>query len=248
MATDANRIMKRVLFHYPILNVGGAEKSTLRMITALADRDWDVTLVLTTGGGNLEPEVDPRVRLVRLRPLACGHKFLAARGLSSKIRELPDLFCYSVMRCIGAIRQLPFLWRQYDAAALLLMGTPSTFLRRVVRANVKVIWVRNDLNGADPTGQVTAGLRSAASDIDIFVCVSEVSRQALVDAVPEAQGKEAVVYNLLRPDEMRARADENFSVPDKPSNNCSCDTQCMSPKRASERAKTDGTCLSRTKR
>lgn len=198
--------MKRVLFHYPILNVGGAEKSSLRMIKALCDRGWDVTLVLTTGGGALEPEVDPRVKLVRLRPRAYGHRFAQAHGAMAKLRALPDLLGYGAMRLIGGLRMLPFLFRRYDAAAVLLMGTPSGFVRKVVRADTRAIWIRNDLSGADPTGRVAQALSAAADRIDHFICVSDVSRRSLLQAVPEAAGKAVVVYNILDPDRMRGMA------------------------------------------
>ncbi len=197
---------KRVLFHYPILNVGGAEKSSLRMIRGLCDRGWQVTLVLTTGGGALEPEIDPRAIVIRLRPRAFGDRFKAARGGISKLRALPDLLGYGAMRVIGAARMVPFLFRRYDAAAVLLMGTSSRFVRSVVRARTRAIWIRSDLSGADPTGRVTTALRSAAADIDIFICVSEVSRKSLVEAVPEAREKDVVIYNILDADTIRALA------------------------------------------
>jgi len=196
--------MKSVLFHYPVLNVGGAEKSTLRMIRALCDRGWNVTLVLTTAGGALEPEIDPRVTVVRLRPRAFGRRFTTARGPVAIVGALPDLVAYGAMRLIGALRMLPFLFRRYDAAAVLLMGTPSDFVRKIVRARVRAIWIRNDLSAADPTGRVTSALREAAQDIDYFLCVSEVSRKSLARAVPEAHGKDLVIYNILDAATMRA--------------------------------------------
>lgn len=198
---------KRVLLHYPTLGVGGAEKSSLRMIRALCDRGWDVTLVLTTGGGALEAEVDPRVRVIRLRPRAYGVRFSRARG-GLRLAALPDLMAYGAMRLIGAARALPFRFRHYDAAVALLMGMSSQFIRRGVRARTRAVWIRNDLAGADPTGQVSAALAQAAPEIDHFICVSEVSRQSLVDRVPAARDKAVVVYNILAPEEMRTRADE----------------------------------------
>lgn len=197
---------RSVLFHYSFLSIGGAEKSSLRMIKALCDRSWDVTLVLTTGGGVLEPEVDPRVKLVRLRPRSYGNRFARARGTVAKLRALPDLMGYGAMRLIGGLRMLPFLFRRYDAAAVLLMGTPSGFVRKVVRARTRAIWIRNDLSGADPTGRVAKALRSAADGIDHFICVSDVSRRSLEQQVPEAKGKAVVVYNILDPDRMREMA------------------------------------------
>lgn len=201
-------LMRSVLFHYTSLNPGGAEMSTLRMMKALADRGWQITLVLTTGGGALEGAIDPRVRVVRLRPRAFGQYFLTARSSAARVRALPDLLGYALMRGIGVARMLPFFFRRYDAAAVLLMGTPSGFVRRVVRADVKIQWIRNDLSGADPTGRVAAALSRAEQGLHYFVCVSEVARRALVAAVPTAAAKAVVIYNILDADTMRARARE----------------------------------------
>lgn len=199
---------RTVLFHFPTLNVGGAEKSSLRMMRALCDRGWSVTLVLTTGGGALEPEIDPRVGVVRLRPRSFGGRFVSARGAGGKLRALPDLLGYAAMRLIGIMRMIPFLFRRYDAAAVLLTGTSSAFVRRIVRARVRAVWIRNDLSQADHSGRATAALRKAANDLDYFICVSEVSRKSLVTAVPEADDKDVVIYNILDADRMVAMAGE----------------------------------------
>lgn len=200
--------MKRLLFHYPVFNTGGAEMSSLRMMKALADRGWDITLVLTTGGGALESSVDSRVRVVPLRPRAFGDRFLVRFGLIRDPGAWLDLLGYVLMRAIGTARMLPFLFRRYDAAAMLLVCKSTLFLRYFVRANIKVQWIRNDLSGADPTGKLTAVLTRAAPWIDHFVCVSEVTKHGLISAVPAAVGKTEVIYNILDAATMRSRAQD----------------------------------------
>lgn len=205
MAADTSDSMKTALFHYPILNVGGAEKSTLRMIKALADRGWSVTLVLTTGGGALEPEIDPRVRVVRLRPRACGHRFTMARGLAARVRALPDLFCYAVMRMIGALRMLPFLWHRYDAAVVGIHSTSSWFIRMIVRTKKRIHWIRNDLHGVDPDLVMSDALAQSDSKIDLYVCVAQSAYASLTERLPQVAEKSVVLYNILDPDTMLAR-------------------------------------------
>ena len=63
---------KKILFHYSVLNVGGAENSLLRMMRLLADHGWEVELVLSVAGGKLEPRVDPRVKVTHLRTKLLG--------------------------------------------------------------------------------------------------------------------------------------------------------------------------------
>ena len=195
---------KTLLLHYPILNTGGAEVSSLRMMKALADRGWNITLVVTTGGGAMEPLVDRRVRIVRLRPRAYGDHFLRARDAFARLRAVPDLIAYAAMRGVGALRMIPLLLREYDAAAVLLHSTSPWFVTRLVRARTRLQWIRTDLNGADPEGQVAARLRRALPRIDHFVCVSGTALRSLVAAVPEAADKASVIYNILDVTSMRA--------------------------------------------
>jgi len=202
---------RRVLFHYPVLNMGGAEMSSLRLMKALADRDWDVTLVVTTGGGNLEPRLDPRIRLIPLRPKGRGHRFSAASGFAARLRALPDLLAYGVQRLIGEVRALGFLTRRYDAAATLLHGTSTAFVRRRVRAGRRLHFIRNDLSLADPTGATTEAISKAEPEIDAYVCVSQVARASLVKAVPATAPKAHVIHNILDPGIMRRRMTEGVA-------------------------------------
>lgn len=195
---------RTLLLHYPVLNTGGAEMSSLRMMKALADRGWDITLVVTTGGGSLEHLVDPRVRIVRLRPRASGDVFLRARGVAARLRALPDLASYALSRIIGALRMVPLALRRYDAAAVLLHSTSPWLVSRVVRARTRLHWIRNDLRGVDPDGRIAARLRQALPRIDHFVCVSGTAFHSLVAAIPEAASRASVIYNILDANAMRA--------------------------------------------
>lgn len=202
---------RTALFHYPVLNLGGAEMSSLRLMAGLADRGWDITLVVTTGGGRLEGALDPRVRLYPLRPRSFGARFKAARTSSGRMRELPDLLAYLASALLGELRALALLARRYDAAATLLHGTSTRLLRKRVRAARRLHFIRNDLSLADPGGESTAAIRAAAAAIDAYVCVSEVARRSLVEAVPETAAKAHVVHNILDPGAMRRRMTEGES-------------------------------------
>lgn len=196
---------RTVLFHYPILNVGGAEMSSLRLMKTLVERGWRVTLVVTTGGGPLEPLLDPRVRLFPLRFQAHGNRYLGASGLVQRLIAIPDLLAYAASILIGEVRALGFLMRRFDAAATLLHGTSTAFLRDRVRAGRRLHFIRNDLSRVDPDGSVARAIGRAEPAIDAYVCVSEVSRRALVAAVPQTANKAHAIYNILDADTMRHR-------------------------------------------
>lgn len=201
MQSPANR---RILFHYPVLNMGGAEMSSLRLIKALVGRGWRVTLVLTTGGGALENDVPPGVEVVILRPFAFGGHFARARGALQRLASLPDLLGYMLMRIWGALRTIPFQFRRYTAAVALLHSLDPFFVTKVVRADRRVQWIRTDLKGYGPDKRVAARLSQFADRIDHFVSVSSASLHSLVEAVPGARDKSRVIYNILDAECMRA--------------------------------------------
>lgn len=198
---------KRVLFHYSVFNQGGAEMSILRMTRFLAENGWDVELVLSTGGGNLEFQVDPRVKIIHLRERVAGHRFMVERRMLRKllwivVDGLP--FLYSRFQWL--YRALPFHFRDYDAAVISLHGLSPWFCCRWVRARRRVQWIRNDLLQCDGEGLARDLIRRYHRSIDTFVCVSRTAHRSLVSLFPELVCKSRVLYNVVDSDDMIARA------------------------------------------
>lgn len=196
---------KSILFHYPVFNVGGAEKSSLRMIKAFVARGWRVTFVLTVPGGNMEHLLPPEVEVLHLRSKAVGQRFFAAKGLN-RIKVLSDLVCYLGQRFVQFFRERRLKNRQFNVAAALLTGMSTAFIRKHIHADKKVLWIRNDLKGMDKTGQIAASISTGDPEIDLYICVSETARESLVQAVPSTERKAHVVYNLLDSEEMLSLA------------------------------------------
>lgn len=197
---------RRVLFHYPILNVGGAEMSSIRLMKALVDRGWEVTLVLTTGGGPMETQLDYRIRVVTLRPRSFGRRFKAANGWFNTVQAIPDLVAYLAVKMIGSVRMLPIVFERYEAAVTLLHGTSTWFIRCIVRAKTRVHWIRNDLGRTYGGDRIVSAIATESQAIDHYVCVSKVVKDSLVRAVPETAHKARVIYNILDAPTMRKRA------------------------------------------
>jgi glycosyltransferase involved in cell wall biosynthesis len=197
----------RVLFHYPVLNLGGAEKSVLRLIRGLLDRGCAVDLVLTTGGGRLECEVDPRATVYRLRERPAGHRFLSESRLRGKIRALPDLAAYAFYRAQEVRRRLPFRFRRYDAAVVSVQGLSPSFVCRWVKARKRFHFIRNDLAESDPTGKVQ--INEYATQMDAYLCVSRTAYDSLVANFPRVKEQAFVLYNLLDASSMRRLAGHN---------------------------------------
>lgn len=166
--------------------------STLRLINAMAGRGIAVTLVVTEGGGLLEPSLDPRITLIRLRP---------GRRRGGQLARL-------VRGALGVLHALRLAPRRFDAAVVGMTGAATWPVRGIVRADRKVHFIRNDLAGMDKREAIIASIRRNLRAFDAFICVSEVARSSLIAAVPDAAGKTHTIHNLIDAAGMRARAME----------------------------------------
>lgn len=199
---------KKILFHYSVLNVGGAENSLLRMMRLLADHGWEVELVLSVAGGKLEPRVDPRVKVTHLRDKVVGRRFLGERRVSKKILWLLiDGAPFLLTRLQWLVRALRFRFKSYDIAAIGLHGLSPNFCCRFVRAKKRILWIRNDLSGCDPQGRIKRSIQKYKREIDCYMCVSGTAKESLIGLFPELESKAVVMHNVIDPEAMRSRAD-----------------------------------------
>jgi glycosyltransferase involved in cell wall biosynthesis len=192
---------KSILFHYSVLNVGGAEKSVLRLTKLLSDKGWDVTLVLTTGGGKLEGQIDSRVKVHHLRSAAAGGKFKKEKGLQ-KLKYIDDLMLYMLFWLEGVLKSFAFLFRSYDAAAISLHGLSPKFVCRYVRAKKRFHWIRNDLSIADSDGKAANNIHQYHAYIDKYICVSQTALNSLQKIFPETCTKSLVIPNVIEAEQM----------------------------------------------
>lgn len=194
----------RLLFHYPVLNRGGAEKSLLRLMAGLAGRGCEVHLVLTSPGGALEPEVDPRVRIWHLRKI----RMRAPKG-RSRLAHALGLPTQAARRAAAWLQESGqrrrFRGMTFDAAFAGLTGLSPDFICNAVDARRRFVFVRND-PVADRDGRWAANIRRFHTRIDAYVCVSKYVRDALAARFPEIADKSACIYNLLDPQAMRNKA------------------------------------------
>ena len=57
----------KILYYYSKLNIGGAERSTVRLLNKLQERGHEVTVLLRWSGGVLEDELTPAVKRIHLK-------------------------------------------------------------------------------------------------------------------------------------------------------------------------------------
>lgn len=198
---------KRLLIHYPILNLGGAEMSLLRLIRRLVDRGWQVELVVTTGGGSLEPRLDPRVKLTALRSRQAGDRFAAARTTAARLKALPDLAAYLFQRVREAAVKATYRFRRYDAAMVGLHGLSAAFCCDWVRARRRLHWIRNDVTRTEAADKVVRTIERHHERIDCYVCVAKSAHEALITRFPQVASKAVTIHNVIDAEDMRRQAE-----------------------------------------
>ncbi len=70
---------KKILFYYSQLNIGGAEKSLVRLMNALVKDGHEITLLTRFGNGSSEYLLDKRIKKISLSkesPLKINNIFL----------------------------------------------------------------------------------------------------------------------------------------------------------------------------
>lgn len=195
----------KVLLHYPVLNAGGAERSTLRLLVGLADRGCDVHLVLTVAGGKLEPEIDPRVTVHHLRDTV---GMLPARitGAASAWRFAVGAMQWAWGRMQQSLRSRRFVGMRFDAAIAGLHGLSPEFICDQVDARHRLVMVRSDA-ADDSQGKLARNIASYEARIDHYVCVSQSVLDSLVNLYPQTLPKAVRIYNLIDAQAMRNAAD-----------------------------------------
>ncbi len=181
--------------------------SVLRMTRFLAEHGWSVELVLSTGGGTLEPYIDPRVKVVHLRERVFGNRYLGERNpLRKLLWMLMDGMPFLYTRAQWLIRALRYRFMSYDAAVISLHGMSANFCCRWVRARKRLQWIRNDLAKCDPDGLATRNILKYRRWIDHYVCVSGTAYQSFVTLFPELEAKALTLYNIIDSKEMLVQA------------------------------------------
>ena len=199
----------KILLHYPVLNAGGAERSTLRLLTALVDRGCEVHLVLTVAGGRLEHEIDPRVVVHHLRD--------TVGAFPAQVSSPGDAWRFATAALHWARGRAQQAWRsrrfagiRFDAAIAGLHGLSPAFICRQVRAGRRLVMVRNDA-ADDLQGKLAQNIEGFSDHIDNYVCVSQAVLESLIYLYPQVRGKAVRIYNLIDANAMRAAAAQSVN-------------------------------------
>lgn len=198
---------KSILIYYSRFNVGGAERSNLRLMDCLASKGWDVTLLLKYGNGDLEEAIPETVHKICLAGTSYTG-IIAEQKNKLKKALLRVRYCIPVLKQrIRAKRILDELGsKKFDIAAVGLQGLDPAPVIKNINASKKLLWIRNDLKLCDKDGRVRKNIEKYGDKIDFFPCVSKTAYESFVSIFPRFKDKAIVLYNVINADEMREKA------------------------------------------
>lgn len=221
--------MKKILFVINTMGRAGAEIALLGLLKKLDRRDFDVSLYVLLGQGELIDQVPPDVRL--LNSTFSRQSVLSRRGRAELVKSVMTAFfrnggCLRKAGC--ALRGLPamlrrgrvqpdkLLWRtvaegaerfpeEYDLAVAWIEGGSAYYVADQVRAKKKAAFLHIDYQKAGYTRELD---RDCWGRFDRIFAVSPDARETFCTVYPEYEGKTAVFPNIVDQDYMRSRAEE----------------------------------------
>lgn len=219
--------MKKLLFVINTLGQAGAETAMLNLLRRIDPGQYQVSLYVLMGQGEMVQELPEHVRLLNSvfceKPVlsAEGRKQMCRRVMSAALRRctvfrlLPYLLRhFFTMAAKKRIQADKLLWRllsdggqrfeeEYDLAVAFLEGGSAYYVADHVRARRKAAFVHVDYGRA---GYNRALDRDCYLGYDRIFSVSEEVKTSFDQVYPECREKCFVFHNLLDTEEIRRKA------------------------------------------
>ena len=199
---------KKILFYYQCFGTGGAEKCSIKMLTELKKKGYDIDIVADCPN----PATFKMLDGFSVDYL-CQKTYPWGSGI---IKQAVYLAYSKTVRLFssGKINK-----RRYDTVIIGLHGTPLRYIKTKKIANRAVQFVHTDIakmKNAKRTIEIT---KKNAPYIDCYVCVSGGVYDSFVSLFPELKEKTFRIYNILDTDELRKKVNESknpYPSTDKP--------------------------------
>jgi len=197
----------KILFHYSRLNIGGAERSILKLANLLASEDWEVTMVLNVGNGKLETKLHNNIKVVHFFPKPWKLLVMSQPNLFKKvlylIRYIVPILWFTL---ISFVKKQFFHFRNYDAAVISLQGLDPTFVCKYVKSNKKYLYLRSDLTPLKKN-KIKKNIIQFNDQLDGYLCVSQTVKDSLDSINTTYKNKAHVLYNIVDIEEITALAE-----------------------------------------
>lgn len=214
---------QRLLFVIDSLNVGGAEKSLLTLLSLLDYSRYDVDLQLFGYGGVLEKYLPKEVKLLPQLPFCRFLSLPRWRQLASL--ELKKL--WSGWRFSHAIKhpgithadRARLYWSffskyfgvtpHYDCAIAYSQNLPTLYVAEKVSAKKKIAWVNVKCNLNEKNKKF---YEPHYRSYDKIVTVSESSRDEFIQVYPQFSDNIKVIHDIIDPRTIIKMAEEDSSI------------------------------------
>lgn len=219
--------MKKILFVINTLGHAGAETALLELLRHLNPEEYEISLYVLMGQGEMVSELPDYVKLLNKRYDAVSVLSREGKGRLRKnvlralfrrgtvVRLLPYMiknFCAMLKK--GRVLPDKLLWRalsdgaerfdtHYHLAVAYLEGGSTYYVANHVNADKKAAFVHVDYEKAG----YTRGLdRDCYLGFDKVFTVSDEVRKSFLRAYPECENWTEVFHNLLNPERIKSRA------------------------------------------
>lgn len=172
----------KILYYYSQLNIGGAERSTVRLLNKFVEKGHDVTLLLRWDGGTLEHELNPKITRIYLK----------------KSNGKPMGKCTQVVETLkSCVREMGLKKNEYDVVISGLFGYDPKILFKKIRAKQYYQLLRNDVEKTGSYGKTASYMDKYGAAFDAYIGVSEYTTQSFRKCYPQYADRALTIYNIL---------------------------------------------------
>lgn len=206
--------MKKILFVTESLNVGGMEKEQVILANTLAERGYDVSIILYTKSNtdNLEKQLDSKIHLLYKerkplkirRKLPYFHRFYR-KDKWEKRASARTLYKYYV----GS--------KKYDVEIAFYRGPSIKIVSGSTnRKSKKIAWVHTDFKLCDPKSIIKffnniEEVKAAYKKFDTIACVSNMAAESFKDVIG-CEDKVQTIYNMISINDVKRKSKEDCSI------------------------------------
>lgn len=219
--------MKKILITINTLGLAGAEVAMLSLLQQLDPKEYEISLFVMTGQGELRSRIPAHVKVLNSTYSECsvlsteGRKHLMKTVLKAlvckgKIITLFPYLCKHGFRQLkeGKIRPDKLLWRvisdgaerfqeTYDLAVAYLEGASTYYVTDHVKAGKKVAFLHVDYSEAGYSRSLD---RECYLQLDRVFTVSDEVKDSFLKVYPDCAEKTCVFHNILNQEDIRGKA------------------------------------------
>lgn len=198
--------MKKILFVYPEMMIGGSTTSLLSVLYSLDFTKYEVDLLLFRNRGEWLKDIPEKVKLLKpcykypnnkqrifhqlLSPRFMIQK-IAAKVIEKKYGSAKLGQQYLEMKDVDFFEETEEI---YDIAVAFLEGQACKYIVNHVKADKKIGWIHIDYKAS---GFSSAYDLESMSQMDKIVTVSEECRKSFVECFPILSNKTVMIENIL---------------------------------------------------